>query len=156
MFKVGDRMRSYHMSLVRDFNITEIDCDGMLRCQNLPDHSIYYFHPKQCRLLRPKKKPEESKRVERWINIYNDIELNTSFIGSYNSENDCYAGSISHQPFRTVRLVELKESEIIVSPDKIKQAWRIAGLCRPEDMASGFPEFCTALGIKAENEKGKA
>lgn len=63
--KVGERVVAYQGTIRMIGNIVEIDEDGVLKVRD--DNSFnQWFHAKQCRRLKPKRKPEVVEFECQW------------------------------------------------------------------------------------------
>lgn len=121
-----------------DNPVQEYDCDG-----DFVDVDRMWVHTKQCRKLKPKE-----KRVERWMCFDKDT-----------GEKEFYAYcKQALAPNRSqIHLVELRESEAIVSRDALANALRSRhegwGDFKQLENMSWFKRLCKELGLETKERK---
>jgi len=87
---VGDRVRIYEYGCTRTVTVREVDEDGNVFIHDESEGSDLWFHPKQCRRLKPARKAREF-----WIAVrtaYGDEVDGNSILSKEPDPSNVHAG----------------------------------------------------------------
>lgn len=101
-------------------------------------------HPKQCRRLKAKPRPqlEGKERVERWI-------VFCLSDGVVSGHRDKSAAEIiaERKGARVIRMTEVRPGEVLTDRRRLAEAWDAKFEVKHDHRTSGFRLFCQALGV---------
>jgi len=120
-FKSGDRVAFYEGNMSEAWRrrtgtvVEDPDCPDLVLIKNDKDSVHFYMHPKQCRRLRPRPRPQK-ERVEGYIGRWPEEGFNFSAFHSKPS----FVTDLNLVP---IKLAELREGEAIVSREALEKAF---------------------------------
>lgn len=139
--QVGERVRVYD-TYVQVGEIDAINTSGNIRIKS----GSAWYHPKQCRRLKPRPKPQERVRAERWVVTRTD-GLRIGYPSKSQADGDTLGMACRH-------FVELRPAEVVVSRDDLAKAWDemqlSLGVVDPHHQSSLFNYLCRVLELGAK------